>query len=330
MNNKEYIIFQLQKNSETFVSGEELAKALNISRAAISKIIKEIKNEGIVIESVPNKGYKLSSTNDLISRDIIKNSLQKNGFNLDVYFHKTVNSTNLEAKRLILNSSISNPSLIIANEQSQGKGRFGKIFFSPKNSGIYFSIIENSFTNLKNSTFITICTALAITRAIEKLTGFSTQIKWVNDIFYNGKKICGILTEAITNFETGEIEKLIIGIGINFSTIDFPKELESAGSLFSPLSLNSNKITRNDLIINIVTELDLFFKNFNSLNYREIIEEYKSKSNILGKEVLVTLPNTPPFSAIAVDIDEFGHLIIKKESNEILSLNYGEVSIKKI
>lgn len=330
MNNKEYIIFQLQKNSETFISGEELAKALNISRAAISKIIKEIKNEGIVIESVPNKGYKLSSTNDLISRDIIKNSLQKNGFNLDVYFHRTVDSTNLEAKRLILNSSISNPSLIIANEQSQGKGRFGKMFFSPKNSGIYFSIIENSFTNLKNSTFITICTALAITRAIEKLTGFSTQIKWVNDIFFNGKKICGILTEAITNFETGEIEKLIIGIGINFSTIDFPKELESAGSLFSPLSLNSNKITRNDLIINIVTELDLFFKNFNSLNYREIIEEYKSKSNILGKEILVTLPNTPPFSAIAVDIDEFGHLIIKKESNEILSLNYGEVSIKKI
>ncbi len=330
MNNKEYIIFQLQNNSETFISGEDLAKALNISRAAISKIIKEIKNEGIVIESVPNKGYKLSNTNDLISRDIIKNSLQKNGFNLDVYFHKTVNSTNLEAKRLILNSSIPNPSLIIANEQSQGKGRFGKIFFSPKNSGIYFSIIENSFTNLKNSTFITICTALAITRAIEKLTGFSTQIKWVNDIFFNGKKICGILTEAITNFETGEIEKLIIGIGINFSTIDFPKELESAGSLFSPLSLNSNKITRNDLIINIVTELDLFFKNFNSLNYREIIEEYKSKSNILGKEVLVTLPNTPPFSAIAVDIDEFGHLIIKKESNEILSLNYGEVSIKKI
>lgn len=330
MNNKEYIIFQLQNNSETFISGEDLAKALNISRAAISKIIKEIKNEGIVIESVPNKGYKLSSTNDLISRDIIKNSLQKNGFNLDVYFHKIVNSTNLEAKRLILNSSIPNPSLIIANEQSQGKGRFGKIFFSPKNSGIYFSIIENSFTNLKNSTFITICTALAITRAIEKLTGFSTQIKWVNDIFFNGKKICGILTEAITNFETGEIEKLIIGIGINFSTIDFPKELESAGSLFSPLSLNSNKITRNDLIINIVTELDLFFKNFNSLNYREIIEEYKSKSNILGKEVLVTLPNTPPFSAIAVDIDEFGHLIIKKESNEILSLNYGEVSIKKI
>lgn len=330
MNNKEYIIFQLQKNSETFISGEELAKALNISRAAISKIIKEIKNEGIVIESVPNKGYKLSNTNDLISRDIIKNSLQKNGFNLDVYFHRTVNSTNLEAKRLILNSSISNPSLIIANEQSQGKGRFGKNFFSPKNSGIYFSIIENSFTNLKNSTFITICTALAITRAIEKLTGFSTQIKWVNDIFFNEKKICGILTEAITNFETGEIEKLIIGIGINFSTIDFPKELESAGSLFSPLSLNSNKITRNDLIINIVTELDLFFKNFNSLNYREIIEEYKSKSNILGKEILVTLPNTPPFSAIAVDIDEFGHLIIKKESNEILSLNYGEVSIKKI
>lgn len=330
MNNKEYIIFQLQNNSETFISGEDLAKALNISRAAISKIIKEIKNEGIVIESVPNKGYKLSNTNDLISRDIIKNSLQKNGFNLDVYFHKIVNSTNLEAKRLILNSSIPNPSLIIANEQSQGKGRFGKIFFSPKNSGIYFSIIENSFTNLKNSTFITICTALAITRAIEKLTGFSTQIKWVNDIFFNGKKICGILTEAITNFETGEIEKLIIGIGINFSTIDFPKELESAGSLFSPLSLNSNKITRNDLIINIVTELDLFFKNFNSLNYREIIEEYKSKSNILGKEVFVTLPNTPPFSAIAVDIDEFGHLIIKKESNEILSLNYGEVSIKKI
>ncbi len=330
MNNKEYIIFQLQNNSETFISGEDLAKALNISRVAISKIIKEIKNEGIVIESVPNKGYKLSNTNDLISRDIIKNSLQKNGFNLDVYFHKIVNSTNLEAKRLILNSSIPNPSLIIANEQSQGKGRFGKIFFSPKNSGIYFSIIENSFTNLKNSTFITICTALAITRAIEKLTGFSTQIKWVNDIFFNGKKICGILTEAITNFETGEIEKLIIGIGINFSTIDFPKELESAGSLFSPLSLNSNKITRNDLIINIVTELDLFFKNFNSLNYREIIEEYKSKSNILGKEVLVTLPNTPPFSAIAVDIDEFGHLIIKKESNEILSLNYGEVSIKKI
>lgn len=330
MNNKEYVIYKLQTNNNTFISGEELAKDLNISRAAISKIIKEIKNSGIIIESVQNKGYKLSSTNDLLSLDILRDNLKNKGLEYNVQLHKSIDSTNLEAKRLIASNDSIEKTLIVSGEQLKGKGRFGKDFFSPKNSGVYFSIIENAITSLSNSTFITICTAISICKAIETLTGYTPKIKWVNDIFLDDRKTCGILTEAISNFETGEVEKLIIGIGINFSTIDFPKEIEDiAGPLFKKSEDNINHITRNDLVVEIIYELNKYFKDFNSIDTEELIWEYKSRSNIIGKNITVTLPNQESFNAKALDINNLGHLIIKKENLDLLTLNYGDVSIRK-
>lgn len=331
MNNKEYVIYKLQTNNNTFISGEDLAKELNISRAAISKIIKEIKNSGIIIESVQNKGYKLSDTNDLLSLDILQDNLKGRGLDYNVHLHSTIDSTNLEAKRLISSNDFLGKTLIVSGEQIKGKGRFGKNFFSPKNSGVYFSVIENAITSLSNSTFITICTALSICKAIEKLTGYTPKIKWVNDIFLDDRKTCGILTEAISNFETGEVEKLIIGIGINFSTIDFPQEIEDiAGPIFKKPEDNHSHITRNDLVIEIVYELNKYFKNFDSINIEELIAQYKSRSNIIGKEITVTLSNQKPFNAKALDINNLGHLIVKKENLELLTLNYGDVSIRKI
>lgn len=329
MTNKDYVKYTLLKSSPAFVSGEVLAESLNISRAAVSKIIKEFKAEGISIDSITNKGYKLSENSDLLSKELIKELLPEIS-DLDIYLYKSLDSTNMEAKRMLFGNSPLHDTLIISNEQSAGKGRKGRSFFSPKNTGIYLSYITDSPIEIKDSSVVTICVAVGVSRAIEKLTGLYPKIKWVNDLFLDEKKICGVLTEGITDLESGKIEKIIIGIGINYSTLEFPSELKSiATSIFNEKNANINSITRNHLIAAIVSELKIL-KNLDYKSFEFIIEEYRSKSNILGKIITLSPNENTSFDAAVLDINNHGHLVVKNlETKEVLTYNYGEVKIIK-
>lgn len=326
MNNREFIQYELQKNNTDFISGEILAEKLGISRAAVSKIIKEMKDDGIEIESTTNKGYKLLS-GDIVSSQLIKDFLTDKDYEINIF--KDIDSTNLEAKRILTKETSKSKRIIISNSQNLGRGRLGRTFFSPKNSGIYMTVILPTNLSIEKAGFVTIATGVAICRAIEALTDFTPKIKWVNDIFIEDRKIGGILTEATSNFETGLIENLIIGIGINFDSSQLPEEVSNiADSLFNKKRQNKNKINRNILIASIVNELKIL-DLINGETTHQLIDTYKSYSNILGKNIKVHIGSQESYAAIACDINELGHLIVKRtDNNEISSLSFGEVSIR--
>ena len=234
MSTKQKLLKILEENRATYLSGEMLASTMNVSRSAIWKAIKGLKEEGYEIASTTNKGYRLKSESDLMSVEGIAPWLSQNNQALELLVYKTLGSTNQEAKKLALEGA-KTKTVIISEEQTKGRGRMGRLFYSPPKSGIYLSLVLRPDVAAQDAVLLTTGAAVGVCRAIKKVTGIDTQIKWVNDIYLGERKIVGILTEAVTNFENGQFEFVIIGIGVNFKMPEtaLPKELEDiVGALF--------------------------------------------------------------------------------------------------
>ena len=229
----------------------------------------------------------------------------------EVLVFDTVGSTNDVAKELCKDGR---QHLVVANAQTNGRGRQGKSFFSPEGSGLYFSLTVNTDKPDFSFTGVTCAAAVACTRAIEKLTALRPQIKWVNDIYVDNKKVCGILVQAVT--ENGRITRLIIGIGVNVSTSDFPEEIKNiAGSL-------GNSVDRSILTAEIVNNILELLMQEPCL----YIGEYKSKSNVLGREIIYIKDGIRHY-ATAVDIDGAGGLVVE-EGQDKITLTSGEISLR--
>lgn len=326
-NIKENIISILESNKGLFISGEKIANDLNVSRTAIWKAIKSLKNDGYNINSVSNKGYALSKETDILSSKVIKNNMLKYADKFNFIIHKTVASTNIIARELAINGAESG-TVVIAEEQTSGYGRNGKSFFSPYGTGIYMSIILNLEKEKKifNSSFITTAAAMAVSKSIEEISNENTQIKWVNDVFINGKKVCGILTEGAFSFEDGKLDYAVIGIGVNvnFPKDGFPKELNNiAASINSKNNANSNTKSdiRNILVAKILENLYDYY--FNDVNF---YEEYKKRSFLIGKKVSININNKEHIVKV-LDIDKTFALVAKFQDGKIDKIVSG--SIKK-
>jgi BirA family biotin operon repressor/biotin-[acetyl-CoA-carboxylase] ligase len=299
-----------------------LADLSGVSRTAVWKAIKSLKDEGYHIEA-SKKGYSLSVSSDMLSAQGIRLYLNEEFKSIPITVYKTTRSTNTEAKLLAVQNA-EHGTTIIAEEQTKGRGRFGRDFFSPSDSGIYMSIILKVQLSIENSVLVTTAAAVAVCQAIEKITNLSPQIKWVNDIFIDKRKVCGILTEAVTNFESGMMDSVVVGIGINVKTKieDFPLELQdSAGSIFD----HEDKSIRNQLTGEIINNVLNISKN---LEDRDFMSAYKQRSMILGEYILYKKDNTW-HEGYALDIDDFGGLIVYTPDGQKITLNSGEVSIKK-
>lgn len=326
-NIKENIISILESNKGLFISGEKIANNLKVSRTAIWKAIKSLKNDGYNIHSVSNKGYALSKETDILSSKVIKNNMLKYADKFNFIIHKTVASTNIIARELAINGAESG-TVVIAEEQTSGYGRNGKSFFSPYGTGIYMSIILNLKKEKKifNSSFITTAAAMAVSKSIEEISNENTQIKWVNDVFINGKKVCGILTEGAFSFEDGKLDYAVIGIGVNvnFPKDGFPKELNNiAASINSKNNANSNTKSdiRNILVAKILENLYDYY--FNDVNF---YEEYKKRSFLIGKKVSININNKKHIVKV-LDIDKTFALVAEFQDGKIDKIVSG--SIKK-
>lgn len=321
MNTKEKILTILLENPEKSISGQELANSLNLSRNSIWKGIKELQKEGYTITASPHQGYTLVTENNILSKESLKLFLHDPSIKENILIFKTLDSTNDFAKKLAL-APFKDKTLVVANEQTNGKGRQGKSFFSPPDTGIYFSILLRPTINISHSYLITIAAAVAICQTLEKNCLLTPKIKWVNDIFWQGKKIAGILTEASSDFESGTIKSLVLGIGLNFKTKDFPKDLEDiAGSI---TNLNDSHLERNQLIAEIV---NTFLVILEDLENPKHLEEYRRLSLVIGREIETTL-NKKTIRARVLNIDDQGGLVIQTSDQKTHVLRAGEISIK--
>ncbi len=325
MSLKQSVLQILENNRDSSVSGQQLADKLQVSRAAIWKAINSLKEEGYSIYATTNKGYRLYENTDLLSSEGIIPHLKESYSKLPIIVYKTIDSTNSQAKKQLVTNAV-HGTVIAAEEQTNGRGRMGRSFYSPSKTGIYMSLILRPHLNISNAVLITTASAVAVCRAIKSLTDKKPEIKWVNDIYVNGKKVCGILTEAVTDFESRMVESIIIGIGINFKTTDehFPDEIrETAGSLFTS---ESTGITRNRLIAEIINELLDIYDNLEDSNF---IMEYKAQSMILGKEI-VFYENSIENYGKAIDIDNSGGLVVETKKGEVITLNSGEITVRRL
>lgn len=305
-----------------YVSGTSIAQDLNVSRNAVWKAILQLKKEGCMIEAVPNKGYLLTKIPDDLRESDVRRHLNPQIQNIPIQILSTTDSTNTDAKKAALNGA-QNHSVFLAKEQTAGKGRLGRRFFSPK-SGIYLSVIFQPQSTLSEPGLVTTATAVAVCRAIEEAVHIKTSIKWVNDIFFNQKKVCGILCEAITDMESGQISRVITGIGINFMHPEngYPEELKDiAGALFS----NQATCTRSELTAILLNHL---IPTIDQLNPNDFIPEYKKRMFLLGQTIEYQ-QNGQTQTAKAMDIDVQGGLVVKTEDDKLVTLKTGEVSIKK-
>ena len=336
------------------VSGEELAQQCGVSRAAVWKAVNALREEGFEITGTTNGGYVLDSS-DVLTTEAVSSAFNASfphfaGAKIECF--KEIDSTLSQAKRWLsecgtlrtadgeltpAGKTYSN-AVIVAEKQTAGRGRSGRTFVSPAKTGIYLTVIYAPKGGITDPAKITAFSAVAVCRAIKKLYNIQPSIKWINDIFYNGKKICGILTEGTTNFETGIIEAAVIGIGVNIeeNAEAFGGELSKvAGGLFAreegtgaPDDTPSTRsVTRAQLAAQIAGETLQVL----SEPAETVIQEYKALSFIIGREVEVhTLIDSAQgiYKAKAVDIDQNAALVVQLPDGTKKTLISGEVSLK--
>lgn len=329
MSTKELILRELlaADSQDEFISGQDLAKRSGFTRAAIWKAVDSLRKDGYEIEASTNHGYRISAKDIYNGQTITSNLTAENG--AKIVFFDEIDSTNSEAKRRMIDVQPASlhKTAFIAATQTAGKGRLGRKFYSPGKTGVYLSLVYAS-GNIANPAFFTATAAVAVCRAIKQVFGIDGGIKWVNDVFVRGKKICGILTEGITNFETGQIEAAVIGIGVNVQpNPDIPEEIkEIVGSILEEPCSDQQK---SKFVAQIINELIFLLDNENQQKHLAM-EEYRSRSILIGKKIQfspVAGDEKNTFHAIVTDISNDAALIVKMENGETKTLNSGEITI---
>ena len=321
MATKDAVLAFLEQNRGRFVSGPELAEKLSLSRTAVWKAMQSLAADGYEITAVKNKGYRLETDSDRLSAAGISAFMPEKYRNNTVHFFETTDSTNTQAKRLALEGA-PHGTIVAASEQTAGRGRSGKSFFSP-DTGLYVSVILKPPAGMPDPQKITIAAAVAVCRAVEAQTALTPQIKWVNDVYLDGKKACGILTEAVSDLESGGIDSIVVGIGVNCA---IPAERIPAELRGIVGSLNAEGLSRCRLAADIAS---FVLDAFDSLDAPALIDDYRRRSFLYGREISFKR-NGEALSGTVTGISDAGNLLVQLDGGETLSLSSGEVTIGKI
>jgi BirA family biotin operon repressor/biotin-[acetyl-CoA-carboxylase] ligase len=324
---KESVLKAFIESAGAEISGGGLAKGLGVTRAAVWKAVSELRRDGYEISAKRGGGYTMEIGGDIVSEIGVRTFLAEENQGLFIEVFDTLESTNTYAKGKAVGMKRGGaeniPLLVLAREQSAGRGRLGREFFSKKDRGIFMSLLLKPRMTLGGAAFVTVRAAVCTARAIEKLTGEHAEIKWVNDLFLNGKKICGILTEAVGDFESGALESLVIGIGlnVNLSPEEMPESIRSLAG-----ALRTDKISKNALIAEIVN--GILNPSFFSPEEHAYIEEYRKRSCVLQKNIFFQEGGNE-YEAFAEEILENGNLKVGLPDGGIKILNAGEIGLKK-
>ncbi len=330
MTTKQKLLSLFEEHRGEVLSGELLAKQLGISRAAVWKAIKELQRQNHAITSAVGNGYVLQSTSDVLTKEGIIHHL--NNKQVSVLVEDSVSSTNILAKEMAANGAV-HGSLVAANCQTQGRGRLGRMFSSPANTGLYLTCILKNNIQITDGMRITVAAAVAVCRALKNVCKKDdVRIKWVNDLYLADKKCGGILCEASADMQTGMSAFVVVGIGLNLQEPcgGFDSDIKQiATSIFG----TEQRVLRNELAAEIVNEL---FTICNNLHSGEFMQEYINLNIVPGKHVTVLRVTNSDTSgqgnnertAFAKEILNDGRLLVQYEDGQEEALVFGEVRIR--
>lgn len=313
----------LEKNKGKYVSGGRVSDFLDISRNSVWKAVRALQDRGYNISAVTNKGYILHENNHIISAQSVMKFIEAE--NVKIIKYETVDSTNTLLKKMA-ESGAEEGTVVMAGEQTAGKGRLGRSFSSQKDTGVYFSILLRPDMKPHDSLLITTCAAVAVARAIEKSTGKTASIKWVNDIYMHGRKVAGILTEGAFDLESGKLSYAVLGIGINicFSEDNLPEEIQNiAGAVFDEMP-DADTISR--LVADVIS---FFMEDYKTLTGKHFLFDYVSRSYLDGKKINVIKPDGIR-EAVALGVDDDFRLHVRYTDGSEEYLSTGEVSTKPV
>jgi BirA family biotin operon repressor/biotin-[acetyl-CoA-carboxylase] ligase len=302
----------LKSHDTEYLSGQDLSDVLRISRVAVWKHIKKIKELGYTIESKQKLGYRLVSNTELLLPWEIIQGLKTKKIGKIAYYFDSINSTQNQAIKMTSDSK-NNGAIVIAQKQTGGKGRLGRKWISPK-GGIWLSIIFYPEFDISVATLFPIASALALSNALEKCFDIKPELKWPNDITIKGKKVAGILVDA--SLESNKIENIVLGVGINFDVKikEIEKDLKNTLNFYGVSSLKKFKkeTTPVHLVQTFLIELEKIFDLLNIGQTKKIIKEWTKKSSTIGKNVeLITKEGK--ITGKAIKIDDDGALVISNK-----------------
>ena len=314
---KQFVLLKLLQQKGNWVSGDELGEELKLSRESIWKAINTLKRKGNQIESRKNLGYKYVGNNSLDEDTINFYSGMK--FEDKIFVFDEVTSTQELAKQYLSSHEVKQPLIFVANNQTEGHGRRGRNFYSPSDTGLYFSLIlPNPSHDILKIGLLTTSTAVAVVKVLEQFyKDKNFQLKWVNDIYLGTYKVGGIITEAALDLESSSAGNFIMGIGLNLSTKDFPADLSEKAQGINP----EFKIDRNQLLAEMAKEV---INNFANYRQPDLIDEYRKRSLLFGKNVTLKL-GTKAVNGQVEGISDDGSLILKAKSGELQTFKSGEV-----
>lgn len=323
---KEVVLQALEQSRGQLISGSGLAQSLHVSRAAVWKAVEALRADGMHIQSLPGEGYLLAADDDSLTREGISALLETDCFGRDLLVLRETTSTSTVMKQQYA-ASHDQGFTLIACKQTAGRGRLGRSFASPPGSGLYMSVLLRPNLAIERLNLLTITTALAVCRAIEALCGIYPGIKWVNDVMMNGKKLCGILTEASIEGETGTIDFVVLGIGVNVRldrALLPPEAAQVAGALND---FCNQPPRRAALAAAILRELETLYIEFCANDTSSILDGYRKRLCCIGRPIQVMSPSGS-YPAVCRGINEQGHLLITREDGGQQTLSSGEISIR--
>lgn len=315
------------KEADDHISGQQLCEQFQVSRTAVWKVINQLKEEGYQVEAVRNKGYRIIESPDVLTREELAVQIgdATRWAGQEIVCFTETDSTNVRARKLGENGA-AHGTLVVAEQQTAGRGRRGRGWESPAGSSIYMSLLLRPEFLPNKAPMLTIVMAYSVATALREQTGLDFRIKWPNDIVLNGKKVVGILTEMSTEIEY--INHVVIGVGINVNTEAFPEEICATAT---SIRRESGKIWRRaELIAAILRQFEVQYERFvkeEDLAY--LREAYDAVLVNCNREVRI-LGEKDGYRAVALGIDDQGELLVRKEDGTVTSVYAGEVSVRGI
>lgn len=324
MHPKAGTILQMFRTDKGYISGEYLSRELGVSRTAVWKHISTLRNNGYLIEAVSSRGYRLLSSPDVIDPHEVRSQLISNRIDTRIEFSKTTSSTNADAFRLAEDGAAEG-STVLADSQTGGKGRRGRIWSSPAGVNTYCSVILRPAIMPHEAPQLTFLSAVAVARAIELTTKLVPEIKWPNDVLLSGKKVAGLLNEM--SAETDGINFVVLGIGVNLNmTADlFPNDLRHpATSLFLESGVHVDRSRFTGIMLN---ELDRLYSDFLVHGFGPVREEWQRRCNASGRQVLVNDSGTECTGGRFIGIDSDGALLLRSDDDVLHRITCGDVRV---